>query len=79
MDMPYKTVASAWINTDKNGKKYLAVTLEKDMKAGEKLYLRKNDFKKEGDKSPDYRYQVKSEVEQEEPNLAEDVADEIPF
>lgn len=77
--MPYKTVASAWINTDKNGKKYLAVTLEKDMKAGEKLYLRKNDFKKEGDKSPDYRYQVKSEVEQEEPNLAEDVADEIPF
>ena len=80
--MKYKTLASAWINTDKSGKKYLAVTLAEDMKAGDKLFLRKNDFKKDGDQSPDYRYSVKvqeDEQPQEEPSLAEEVADEIPF
>ncbi len=61
--MAYKTLASGWINIDKAGKKYLAVTLSQDMKAGEKLYLRKNEFKKEGDKSPDYRYSIKVEDE----------------
>jgi uncharacterized protein (DUF736 family) len=80
--MKYITIASAWINTDKNGKKYLSVLLEQDMKTGDKLYLRKNEFKKEGDKTPDYRYQVKSEVEpasDEEVITAEQVAEDVPF
>lgn len=76
--MSYKTIASAWINTDKSGKKYLAVTLSEDMKAGDKLFLRKNDFKKEGDNSPDYRYSV-SVDEGESTPVTGSVADEIPF
>lgn len=79
--MSYKTLASAWINTDKSGKKYLAVTLAEDMKAGDKLFLRKNDFKKEGDTSPDYRYSVKVDDEPpaEPSKEASAVADDIPF
>lgn len=80
--MKYRTIASGWLNVDKNGKKYLAVTLNEDMKAGEKLFLRKNDFKKEGDKLPDYRYSVKVEENQpvtENKSVSEEVADQIPF
>lgn len=78
--MKYRTIASGWLNVDKNGKKYLAVTLSEDMKAGDKLFLRKNEFKKEGDKSPDYRYAIKEiEVEDVKKSLAEEVADDITF
>ncbi len=80
--MAYKNIAAGWINTDKNGGKYLAVTLSEDVKKGEKLYLRKNEFKKEGDKSPDYRYSVKIEDEpptEEASQESIDVADQIPF
>lgn len=80
--MAYKTLASGWINTDKAGKKYLAVTLGQDFKAGDKLFLRKNDFKKEGDSSPDYRYAVRVEEEAPAPEPAEEtesVIDDIPF
>ena len=72
--MAYKNIAAGWINTDKNGGKYLAVTIATDLKAGEKLYLRKNEFKKEGDKSPDYRYSIKVDDELTSDQLADDVA-----
>lgn len=75
--MAFKDIAAAWINEDKNGEKYMTVTLKEDIKAGDKLFLRKNKFKKEGDGSPDYRYSVKVEGSQE--YTSKEVADDIPF
>lgn len=56
----YKTVATAYVNEDRNGNKYLSVTLMEDMKAGAKIFLRKNKYKKT-DKQPDYLASVKTE------------------
>lgn len=77
----YKSLAAGWINKDKNGKTYLSVVLEQDFKKGDKLFLRKNEFKQEGEQSPDYRYSVKVEdkVEESEPVDSEEVANEVPF
>ena len=75
--MAFKDKAVAWINEDKNGEKYLAVTIKEDMKAGDKLFLRKNKFKKEGEQSPDYRYSVK--VEEDQQYDSEQVAEDVPF
>ena len=47
------------------------------MKAGDKLFLRKNKFKKEGEQSPDYRYSVK--VEEDQQYDSEQVAEDVPF
>jgi hypothetical protein len=75
--MAFQDKAVAWINEDKNGEKYLAVTLKCDMKEGEKIFLRKNKFKQDGEQSPDYRFSVK--VEENTPSVSEQVADDIPF
>lgn len=55
----YKTLSVLYINDDKyhEGEKVLIVTLREDMKAGSKLYFRKNKYKKE-DKHPDYVFSV---------------------
>lgn len=57
----FKTIATAYKNVDeKTGDIYLAVTLKEDMKAGQKLYLRKNQYKKEKI-HPDFVYMVRTE------------------
>jgi hypothetical protein len=72
MSDKYKDIAVGYINTDKNGKKYLAVTVKEDIKAGTKLFLRKNKFKTQ-ERHPDYLYSVR--VEPSEPPI--DVVDAL--
>lgn len=62
--MAYKDIAAAWVNKDKNGKTYLSVVLKQDMKEGDKIFLRKNDYKTK-DGQPDYRYSIRVEEEGE--------------
>lgn len=77
--MAFIDKAVGWINKDKNGETYLAVTLKEDMKAGDKIFLRKNKFKKDGEQSPDYRFSVKVEETTTETYTSEQVADDVPF
>lgn len=72
----YQNIAAAWINTDKNGKKYISLKAERDIKAGESVNLFKND-KGGVDTRPDYRAYEKIEEDQHDDNA--DLSEEIPF
>lgn len=60
----YKSVAAAWLGESDNGE-YIMIKAEEDftVKAGEKFYMNKNQYKTE-DKHPDYVKRVKVEEEQ---------------
>ncbi len=78
----YQNIAAAWINETKQGNKYLSVKIEKDLKAGDKIALFKND-KGGVETRPDYRaYEKINEnlgEQAEEVFTSEDVANDIPF
>jgi uncharacterized protein (DUF736 family) len=82
--MKYQNIAACWKKKDKNGKTFLSVKAERDIKAGESFTMFAND--KQGNEArPDFRAYEKIE-EEEAPaqksrysEEAEQVADDIPF
>ena len=75
--MKYQNIAVAWIKKDKNGKSFLSVKVEKDLKAGDNFNLFSND-KGDNPARPDYRAYEKIE-EEVEAEVEEVDPDSIPF
>ena len=70
-------VAGLWINTDKNGEKYMAGNIDPTkLPPGHfKVMIMKNKYKKEGEKTPDYvLFAAAAEKKNETPKQ-----EEVPF
>jgi hypothetical protein len=65
-----KAIGGLWLNEGKNGKKYMSGSVN-----GQKIIIFKNDFKQEGDKSPDYKIFESTPKEGFTPATAQQVAD----
>lgn len=77
--MTYENIAAVWLKKDKNGKTYLSLKVERDLKAGESISLFRND-KGGNEKRPDFRaYERVTEAKKVKEVLVDDVADDIPF
>ena len=77
--MKYQNIAAIWKKKDKNGKTYLSLKAEKNIKEGESFNLFEND-KGDNPGRPDFRAYNKIEEEPQEPEQTSDeVADQVPF
>lgn len=70
-NMKYQNIAACWKKKDKNGKTFLSVKAERDIKAGESFAMFAND--KQGNEArPDFRaYERIEEDEAPEPEVDE--------
>lgn len=77
MDKSHK-IGGLWVSESKAGRKYMSGSIEID---GEKFKIAvfRNDFKKPGDKSPDYTILCKELEAASAPPKADDFSDDIPF
>lgn len=85
MNSKYKNTGGLWINKDKNGEEYLNGSFNDGDKLI-KIKIYKNPFKKDGDKSPDYRIVLddapRTEYKGTKKNATPkkvDTEDDIPF
>lgn len=73
----FKNKTGLWAGVDKNGNKYLKGKAKTDIKAGTKLFVYKNEFKKEGEKTPDYNLMTADDDAQASPAIQN--KDDIAF
>ncbi len=77
--MKYQNIAAIWLKKDKNGKTYLSMKAESDIKKGDNFNLFRND-KNGVETRPDFRASEKIDDEStNEGPTSKEVADEIPF
>jgi hypothetical protein len=81
--MQYQTILVGWLKRTKDGKPFISLKAERDIKAGESIALFKND-KGGVETRPDYRAYEKIEdqyevVKPQQGSTAQKIADDIPF
>jgi uncharacterized protein (DUF736 family) len=79
--MARESIGGLWLNTDKNGKKYMSGAIKIDG-VDRRVVIFKNDFKQPGEKSPDYKVYPQEERQQAPaPQAAQQGAidDDVPW
>lgn len=73
-------VGSFWLNTSKAGKKYMSGSIDLPNQGRVKVVMFKNDHKKEGETSPDYKLFLSEDRQQSAaPQSNADYDDTAPF